>query len=1696
MENYEENIENIFKLLKEGGKLKNISPGADSVLFLGNTGAGKSTLTQFIFADNNTLESVEVSEGDFIIEDGNKISKSTFLSHTFVPELVSENETCTQSYDCPGFSDTRSTCHDIASTHFIMKLAESGGRVKIILTVNYSSVRIGVDRQDFVTLVKHVTQFIRNITKYKDGIALVVTKVDNIFARKENAYTLVPDDVVINGIAKFLTEFKQHIKDMNYCENAIALVDTLLFKEGGKYTRIALFRRPDQAGPLSRMSLLQDEKNSIKTLIQNNIKFTEVGRDDLGFTVSERSRNIINDFKETIIEEISKSMCNIVEELKAYYHDKEEEMKDVSQFVDEMDESIKYLTAMYAEISELKHPKQLVRIVSETFRKLQVTIEMEDLHAIEKFVNYWSFLETVTERELATTPSQWGYYVVSVMNQLKDKKMWYKFLLNLHKKLLWLGFPHNMKIPVTTEELSSSNDHHYNIETFFSAIEQYDIDGLNVVRSMLVDEIKLKALNELLDLNLKLELKIEDTGGNNRVASGGVVKVSKLNMSSLPQTVKSFYIFASDTVVIDEDIVKVGHELELCLLAPRWEVSGTRKIVLDGCEGQPHVPEKAQNGNGNSMNTRGGDGNNGVPGGNAGDFFGIGAVFVNGENLTISTQGGNGGRGQAGGDGVDGQDGSDVDVNTVPLAAYIYNLESMGFTRTYINYTFPYANYVFEKKGENGSDGGDGGNGGRGGHGGIKGENIVYSLSGESNIIHISGNGFDGEDGKCGKGGVGGKNGLSLRVEFSAVLDFSIIAIPFYVGYMAHDVPYTQTRQRAKSGKGGVLRRSAGESPRRKISLLSKAKIMNDFKSFLFSILHNKIVRNYTVKFMTQMNTNESVKKSYDALGFAKELEIIETVFNTTNDSLDAMPFYECLLERLKYYYEETNSVQQNNDNMIVERRKRSFWGLHPVDLLSRLDISKLLNSKKAPSEHNQRESLKCHKVLSHLYMAVRSKIHALKRSSEHSFVVNINDFLDITLEHVRKFHSVHRDEFVNRLRTNYKEKIDTTTKEILRYMEAEVVPEIEKINSESDINIEEIAKEVVNLQKQALSEKDRLIERKAKLQKELQLKRVFEVLKTVAKVLSLYVKLAFPVCTVLEFVQPFILKNDTDRMDLMKLPKGVRSLLQSAQVTVNKYKCERVKALKQQLDTLSKNVSRNSKELNDLKTPIAALKERLNEVNAADEDDPDQITNIEQDLKRELENKVKKVNKNAGNAIEVLENALKALTVAEVCVDVYQRCNNDQSKLNCISNSIKQTQSKIDQLKSYENQIHKFVSPIMKDVQSYVKDVQNSLPAMSKMYLRIKRREVQTTLKDMKLKMCDFTEGFKTQEKFACCFDKIDDTISTLIGLYDQIESYSEHKQFIDYIADMNSERLSSTEIESEELRDALSKVDKLITFNILLSEYERFVAAFKQWVFPFAEYYLRDLSLPTTLVPSDDLDNQAGNIQNQLEFLKRKLKEYNSSIITGIDDSIHHEEFNSDQEVTEPFFVWRNEKYKESISKLLSGEAVTLKADILNGVKKSSLKFRSIEINLKCPTVKSQEELNSILKHFRVILKHHGNSYYQCGGKFYVIRSESQTVQYSFARKQNGEPVSQISVYKKIKNGDFMLSPYAMWTIQLARYKGEGFKELGKYKDCVDLELIGEGRYVKSTFKIAQMKLQRYYETDDSITESEMLGFSQCDY
>jgi len=132
-------ISKTFQLLKEGEEKIQISDQYKNItLVLGNTGAGKTTFMQWIAGDNDKLIAKEVTKGsgEYIIEDGNRIGSSTIKSKTVFPELVIHSETNTAFYDCPGFSDTRSTSKDIATTYFIKKLTDHAEQIKMVFVVS------------------------------------------------------------------------------------------------------------------------------------------------------------------------------------------------------------------------------------------------------------------------------------------------------------------------------------------------------------------------------------------------------------------------------------------------------------------------------------------------------------------------------------------------------------------------------------------------------------------------------------------------------------------------------------------------------------------------------------------------------------------------------------------------------------------------------------------------------------------------------------------------------------------------------------------------------------------------------------------------------------------------------------------------------------------------------------------------------------------------------------------------------------------------------------------------------------------------------------------------------------------------------------------------------------------------------------------------------------------------------------------------------------------------------------------------------------------------------------------------------------------------------------------------------------------------------------------------------------------------
>jgi len=185
----------------------------------------------------------------------------------------------------------------------------------------------------------------------------------------------------------------------------------------------------------------------------------------------------------------------------------------------------------------------------------------------------------------------------------------------------------------------------------------------------------------------------------------------KIAERNIQENLRRVEIYCLNRLFLDAGLTLEG--VDLLIISPNWVISAPIIVNLSGKD-QRKLPERNDNK----------DGNPGLPGGNSGNFLGVGRAFNNLDFLRLTLKGGRGGQGIKGRDGECGSAGADGDLALVKsrdekvlISKEIsYDAKSLTYSMLTWNATF---HEVYESKGE---PGGDGENGGRGGFGGLGGK--------------------------------------------------------------------------------------------------------------------------------------------------------------------------------------------------------------------------------------------------------------------------------------------------------------------------------------------------------------------------------------------------------------------------------------------------------------------------------------------------------------------------------------------------------------------------------------------------------------------------------------------------------------------------------------------------------------------------------------------------------------------------------------------------------------------------------------------------------------------------------------------------------------------------------------------------------------------------------------------------------------
>ncbi|CAG8575033.1 13340_t:CDS:2, partial [Racocetra fulgida] len=375
----------------------------------------------------------------------------------------------------------------------------------------------------------------------------------------------------------------------------------------------------------------------------------------------------------------------------------------------------------------------------------------------------------------------------------------------------------------------------------------------------------------------------------------------------------------------------------------------------------------------------------------------------------------------------------------------------------------------------------------------------------------------------------------------------------------------------------------------------------------------------------------------------------------------------------------------------------------------------------------------------------------------------------------------------------------------------------------------------------------------------------------------------------------------------------------------------------------------------------------------------------ISLDIKNSLDRMEKMLRDEVSKKGEVINMAEQQLQ------KLFEECSKCPDKLSDIKENIKEIIKVLGNINSVKR-----VKELKSELEQKQKKSEDELKKNENFITSKKTKEVLDMVQNL-------NNGIKTAEMMIELYynyqqdkEKLDAISDTIKQTEDEIKKLKQYEENINNTITSMIKRIQDNinnienkidtnlpiaiEIKDEKLKQAIEEIEQMIRTNIILEHFKRVINAFKQWVFPFAHIYSDVLTLQFDDKDIDGIIQLIENLKSKMQGHYAFINENDKFLIIGI--------FNSEYESSRPFYLWKNKKHNQEISKLLAGEEITIKADI----------------------TKSDPDKREL-----------------------------------------------------------MLSPYTTWRIKLKPTKGADFSKLKIYKDKVDLELIGHGKYIDEEDKIS---------------------------
>lgn len=1699
-----DDIEEAFSLLQSGSHIDFSNNPKAVVVVIGVIETGKTTLIKILERDPSLVAIEDPSNPEnFIIEDpsgdtgaGNK---------PFYPKFVAGIETDLSFYDSVGYSEKRKVSFEIAQNFYFYKMTENIESVKIVVTLEQSALKTNskANGERFIKTLTYLSKLLKQISLFEPSIILVVTMVEN-----KN-----PDDeVVIEDVKKFLEERQTEIvNDPNANETSQVygeLIDVFLD------SRIALFRIPDSKGPLKDNEIIQNNRESIITLL-DSLPFTDIDKWDFGFTFTQLTLDSITDMH-------TRSADLVIEEFTNLANNWHDQIQIFLNFTFDHVELDKFFTENWTTVKKLLSPIDgkiiefniiVIKDIIMAFTSLTVGVDSNIGVEIIRFTSYIEFFEFLD----GTGPSQLNFTSspFAPLIEFSEKYYhWYSFLKEFKENIATPTGSRDYKLFLAKypefQTITNANfkDYFNKLISYYPKWKKH----LKIIDDSILTPRQIEEINQAV-IALKISCLVK---GDAKLIYG--TRVDLADLKNCSTEVDNVFVFASEFVSL-HGIWKSQVAKQLIIIAPVVLVMDRTRINMSKTSGKLSEKKAKPETNGSV----------GVNGGMGGNFFLLTKEIVNSTNLEIISISGNGSEGQQAGDRLKSQNlnyFAPIDCYSVAFTEILSNVKGKpNATFTCHIYDFrakwqiclrctlqppeglefdiiPRFNYKdWEKERVEGKVirtcmkqtdvgkrqisklafrriidintnkpfricephlGGNGGNGTTPGYIGI----VSINSESKHKVLQIAG-----------IGGHGGKNGR-VAVRDNSTKNFK------YDSFVFVESPVSKV-------------------PGITVNSTPMSTIYNAYVNYQLTMLNltksNHFKKTDFVDFYNMTSTHPQVISIVNPIDLTKEIEVFLLQLHDSENRKELIwPLYTIFKEKIVLH-------------------KHVLWYNKSVHMNCPDDIAVCENSYNLISTNTPKDK----HALSTMLTLSTAKLTLIKDEKEINRVVDTSSYLGKIINEFGNNRTRNDTAFdIEDEVGDYKNHIFNLSLIANKTVSLGIEPLI--YNFEARLKLSAI--EHIEIIEKEKNDSTEYIQAAEEFKKDIILNFVLDCFNVSSSITSLFlsesstfVSLAQSTALFKEAVTENAV-NDSKEIFPSLIIK-IKELMKKMTKWNNEYNKNvmteidsRIGSVKTLTTSLSADKKLEKNEILKLVSDYELLKrEKLidhlavfdkvleihDHINRLDPIYYDEEL-LENNFSEENQNhKVKRSTISSSNEdsskeskdfndiaiIEQLQKIGRALRVLNSGVGIVTLIVDNKHEIKKANEILEEAYKKFPEENCKITLITK-VFQIVKEIESAIENLGKD-PDYTE-FIKFSSFSLNLKMTLEKVRLFLGTEVNQLDSELENDVIHVGNTLGNVIDttriIHKMIDKFQSDQLYSDHLYYTNNVIFKN---DSSELGSRVKNLDLYIESSSVLWAYNKSVIAFRNSIFPFGGKHAKSFEIPNTIVYNNTAVKLIGTSKKNIDKLKNIIKQDKLKMNKRVNGEIHFVDFNYNK-TGNPFYFWDGSAFQWQVDKLLAGNSIVLHASIEESpADMDAVMFSVVNFAISSLNSSLAQELETELLFFRIDLTHSGVNYYRVGNKMYMITNPSINFRYSFY-KCEGIPKHSNENYKNASKGEFSLSPFTTWHVQLIPVKKEnGFDRLKRFVgQKLDMSLIGLGSYINPDLDLESLNLDQNYVWDKILT------------